>query len=279
MTSIGFNQPLYILPFDHPASSYERMFGWQGALTPRHAAMITATKWMIYDAFRSAVTLGVPVDKAAILVDAQFGAPILQDASARGISTCYPLGKAGQEGFDFEFGEDFRNHIATIRPTFCKVSVRYNPEDDRAANAWQAARLRRLADYLHQSSRSMFMFELLIPPLKEQLDRLHGDVRAYDWRLGRCSWFRRSKNCNVRVLSPISGKSRGSTAGRTVKTSSGLCAAAAGRESAASSIAAARTTRRRAVVCERLPLCQVLLGLSRAERASGAPSWLGGTRI
>jgi 5-dehydro-2-deoxygluconokinase len=36
------------------------------------------------------------------------------------------------------------------------------------------------ADYLHGKSRSLYMFELLVPPEKEQLDRLQGDKKAYD---------------------------------------------------------------------------------------------------
>ena len=156
MTSIGFNKPLYILPLDHSGSSYERMFGWKGALTPRHSALITATKWMIYDAFRSAVSLGVPADAAAVLVDARFGAPILKDASERGFSTCCPVEKAGQDEFDFEFGKDFGKQIESLRPTFCKVSVRYNPAGDQALNIRQATRLRMLSNYLHRESRSLF---------------------------------------------------------------------------------------------------------------------------
>ena len=32
MTSVGFNKPLYILPFDHRGSFQQKMFGWDGAL-------------------------------------------------------------------------------------------------------------------------------------------------------------------------------------------------------------------------------------------------------
>ncbi len=57
--------------------------------------------------------------------------------------------------------------------------VRYNPEGDRALNQRQAARLRRLSDYLHRSGRR-YMFELLVPATKEQLARVNGDKKAYD---------------------------------------------------------------------------------------------------
>jgi 5-dehydro-2-deoxygluconokinase len=61
--------------------------------------------------------------------------------------------------------------------------VRYNPESDAALNRRQADRLRQLSEYLHDKTQSRFMFELLVPPEKVQLDRLKGDRKAYDAEL------------------------------------------------------------------------------------------------
>jgi myo-inositol catabolism protein IolC len=180
MKTIGFDKPLYILPFDHRGSFQTKMFGWTGPLTSDQTAQIVATKQVIYDAFQTALESGVPSDKAGILVDEQFGAAILRNALARGYSTACPAEKSGQDEFDFEYGDDFAKHIESFRPTFCKVLVRYNPEGDGALNTRQAARLKRLSDYLHEKSQSRFMFGLLVPAEKEQLNRLKGDKRAYD---------------------------------------------------------------------------------------------------
>jgi myo-inositol catabolism protein IolC len=180
MKSLGFNKPLYILPFDHRGSFQTKMFGWSGTLTPDQTAQIAAAKRVIYDAFIAALKTGVPEQKAGILVDEQFGEAILRDAKASGHTTACPAEKSGQDEFDFEYGEDFAAHIEAMQPTFCKVLVRYNPEGKRALNIRQAARLKRLSDYLHEKSNSMFMFELLVPPEKAQLARVEGDKRAYD---------------------------------------------------------------------------------------------------
>jgi 5-dehydro-2-deoxygluconokinase len=183
MITGGFDKPLYVLPFDHRGSFETGMFGWKGALTPEQTAQIAATKQVIYDGFKAAVAAGVPKEKAGILVDEQFGAAILRDAAARGYVTACPAEKSGQEEFDFEYGEDFAKHIEAFHPTFCKVLVRYNPEGDQALNRRQSARLNRLSDYLHKESRSLFMFELLVPPEEAQLDKLKGDKKAYDLEL------------------------------------------------------------------------------------------------
>jgi myo-inositol catabolism protein IolC len=179
----GFDKPLYILPFDHRGSFQTKMFGWKGALTPDQTAEIAATKQVIYDGFKAAVQDGVPEKKAGILTDEEFGSAILLDAGAHPYTTACCVEKSGQDEFDFEYGEDFARHIEAFRPTFSKVLVRYNAEGDRALNARQAGRLKRLSDYLHGQSGPLFMFELLVPAEKSQLERLHGDKKAYDVQL------------------------------------------------------------------------------------------------
>jgi myo-inositol catabolism protein IolC len=183
MTVRGFDKPLYLLPFDHRESFQTGMFGWKGVLTPEQTAQVAATKQVIYDGFKMAIEAGVEKEKAGILVDEQFGAAILRDAVAHGYITALSTEKSGLSEFDFEYGDNFARHIESFRPTFGKVLVRYNPEGDRAANRRQAARLKQLSDYLHSSSGSLFMFELLVPPEGAQLDRLKGDKKAYDLEL------------------------------------------------------------------------------------------------
>ncbi len=183
MKAIGFDQPLYILPFDHRGSFETKMFGWHGGLNAAQTAEIAAAKQVIYDGFKAAIAAGVPRAKAGILVDEQFGAAILRDAAASGYTTACPAEKSGQDEFDFEYGENFAKHIETFHPTFCKVLVRYNPEGDASLNQRQVARLKQLSDYIHNQSQSRFMFELLVPAEKAQLDRLKGDKKAYDLEL------------------------------------------------------------------------------------------------
>lgn len=179
----GYDKPLYLQPFDHRASFETGMFGWKGDLTEAQTAEIAAAKRVIFDGFKAAVAAGVPKAKSGILVDEQFGAAILRDAKAEGFVTACAAEKSGQAEFDFQYGEDFARHVETFDPTFCKVLVRYNPEGNQALNQTQAARLRRLSDYLADRGKSRFMFELLVPAEKAQLDSLHGDKAAYDLKL------------------------------------------------------------------------------------------------
>jgi myo-inositol catabolism protein IolC len=176
----GYARPLYVLPFDHRGSFETGMFGWKGALTTEQTAQIAEVKRVIYDGFKTAVAAGVPKQNAAILVDEQFGAAILHDAKADDFTIASPVEKSGQDEFDFEYGENFPAHIEALQPTFCKVLVRYNPEGNQALNRRQTDRLKRLSYYLHSESRSLFMFELLVPAEQAQLEKVKGDKKTYD---------------------------------------------------------------------------------------------------
>src|SRR3546814_14242634 len=83
--------------------------------------------------------------------------------------TASPVEKSGQDEFEFEYGDAFAEHLRAFKPTFAKALVRFNPEGDAELNRRQIARLRQLSDYCHGSSE-YFMFELLVPATKTQLE-------------------------------------------------------------------------------------------------------------
>lgn len=61
--TLGFNAPLYILPFDHRGSFETKMFGWTGELTAEQTAEIAAAKHVIYDGFLAAVAARIPKEQ------------------------------------------------------------------------------------------------------------------------------------------------------------------------------------------------------------------------
>jgi 5-dehydro-2-deoxygluconokinase len=84
--------------------------------------------------------------------------------------------------FDFQYGDDFGEHIESFDPDFTKVLVRYNPEGDEAENRGQLERLKRLSDWLKARDRK-FLFELLVPAEPAQLESVGGDSDRYDAEL------------------------------------------------------------------------------------------------
>lgn len=176
---LGYDRPLFILPFDQRSTFERGLFGFTPPLTQAQTATITASKQVIYDGFKLALNKGAPHEAAGILVDEQYGAAILHDARAHGFVTCMPTEKSGQKEFVFEYGDRWREHIEAFAPTFVKVLIRYNVENDEGMNRRQARRLKDLSDYCHQTGRH-FMFELLVPMTPEQSSRLEANQRAYD---------------------------------------------------------------------------------------------------
>jgi 5-dehydro-2-deoxygluconokinase len=91
-----------------------------------------------------------------------------------------PVERSGQEEFDFQYGgAAFGAHVQAFDPDFAKVLVRYNPEGDADLNRRQAARLRRLSEWLHRRGRKL-LFELLVPATPAQLASAGGQVARYD---------------------------------------------------------------------------------------------------
>jgi myo-inositol catabolism protein IolC len=178
----GYDHPLYLLPFDHRHSYVTDMFGFTPPLTAEQHAKVAASKQVIYEGFRQALNDGVPPNNAGILVDEEFGAAILRDASTHGCITALSVEKSGSDEFEFEYGDAYATHIEAFHPTFAKVLVRYNVDDDAALNHRQAARLKLLSDYCRGAGQR-FMFELLVPASKAQLAEVQGNARTYDLQM------------------------------------------------------------------------------------------------
>jgi myo-inositol catabolism protein IolC len=173
---------IYLLAFDHRGSFQKNLLGIAGEPTPDEVTRIESAKRLIFTGFREALDAGLPLAGSGILVDEQFGAAVAREALALGAQLAMPVEKSGQDEFDFEYGEQFGDHIATFEPTYAKVLVRYNAEGDAEMNRRQTGRLARLGAWLHDSGRK-FLFELLVPAEPHQLASVGDDADRYDREL------------------------------------------------------------------------------------------------
>lgn len=179
---IGYEKDLLVLPFDHRGSLLKKLFGIEGRQpTKEEFDEYKSLKEMVYEGFLESLKMGVPAQTASVLVDEQFGSKILKDAKARGITTCMPTEKSGQDEFDFD-DPDFKAHIQRVDPTIVKVLVRYNPGADKTLNQRQLGRLRQVSEFAHKIGKK-FMFELLVPATEQQLKSMNGDKAKYDLEL------------------------------------------------------------------------------------------------
>jgi myo-inositol catabolism protein IolC len=181
--ALGYDGKLFILAFDHRGSFQKKMFGIQGDPDEEQTRTIADAKHLIFEGMLAAAEKGLDEEASGVLVDEQFGGDIPRQAKERGFKLAMPVEKSGQNEFDFQYGDEFGDHIEKFDPDFSKVLVRYNPDDpDAEMNERQLGRLKRLADWLHEHDRK-FLFELLVPATDAQLEQVGGDADRYDTEL------------------------------------------------------------------------------------------------
>jgi myo-inositol catabolism protein IolC len=180
--SLGYDRKLYVLAFDHRGSFQKKFFGIQGEPDAEQTAIIADAKHLIFEGMLQAVGAGVDASVAGVLVDEQFGSTVPEEAHAHGLKLAMPAERSGQNMFDFQYGDEFGEHIERFDPDFTKVLVRYNPDGDAEENRVQLSKLKRLSDWLKEHDYK-FLFELLVPAESHQLEAVGGDAERYDAEL------------------------------------------------------------------------------------------------
>lgn len=177
---LGYSKDLFILPFDHRTSFLKNMFGIEGREpTEEEFEKVKKAKEIIYNGFKLALRAGLPRESAAILLDEEFGDELLRDAQNNGYTIILTIEKSGQKQFDFEYGENFAEHVRKYNPTFIKALIQYNPEGEREANARQREKLALLTNFSQENGYKL-LIEPLIPATVEQLARVGSDPDRYD---------------------------------------------------------------------------------------------------
>ncbi len=180
--TLGYDQKLYILAFDHRGSFQKKFFGIQGEPDAEQTAIIADAKHLIFEGMLQAVGSGADPSVTGVLVDEQFGSTVPEEAHQRGLKLAMPAERSGQNMFDFQYGDEFGEHIESFDPDFTKVLVRYNPEGDAEENRVQLGKLKQLSDWLVAHERK-FLFELLVPAEPDQLAAVGDDADRYDAEL------------------------------------------------------------------------------------------------
>jgi myo-inositol catabolism protein IolC len=169
--------PLLILAMDH-RDSFAKLFGVaDGQPSSAQEVAMRAAKELIYHGVRDARSQ-LDGGQAGVLVDEELGAEVLRAASEDGLVVAMPVEKSGQKLFSLQYGEDTAAHIEKFAPAYVKVLVRMNPADGAEDTARQLAELAALSTLLDERGTA-FLYELLVPPTDEQLQRA-GSQQAYD---------------------------------------------------------------------------------------------------
>ncbi|OGH11329.1 MAG: hypothetical protein A3B38_00690 [Candidatus Levybacteria bacterium RIFCSPLOWO2_01_FULL_36_13] len=180
MQEIGYNKPLYILPFDHRAT-FAVSFGYSSTqyLSLQQRDLIRDFKMLVYNHFKEIVHRKIPLGYAGILCDEEFGSEVLREAKGDGFVTILTTEKSGQNIVEFEYGQDFERHIEKFKPEFTKTLIKFNPEDLPDSREKQKRHIKILNDFSHTNNYK-FLLEVLVLPTEKQLAEVGGSNVDYD---------------------------------------------------------------------------------------------------
>ena len=175
------DDPLFILAMDHRESFGRTLFDVKDDDPDRaeRAAMMSA-KQPIFQGLQTALP-ALTSGRAGVLVDERYGQNVI-DAVKEGsqpLILAVPVEASGHEWFTLEWGDQWLEHIETVKPDYAKVLVRDNPEFGAAQREEQFGRLAQVSSGLRDAGVPL-LYELLVPATGTQLDRAGHDAGIYD---------------------------------------------------------------------------------------------------
>jgi myo-inositol catabolism protein IolC len=174
--NLGYDQQALHPRVRPPRLLPEEVLRDRGRARPEQTAIIADAKHLIFEGMLQAVARRRAVgDRRARRRAVRLDVPA--EARERGLKLAMPVERSGQNEFDFQYGDDFGEHIERFDPDFTKVLVRYNPDGDAEANREQLEKLKRALDWLHAHDRK-FLFELLVPAEDPSWQAVGGDSTA-----------------------------------------------------------------------------------------------------
>jgi myo-inositol catabolism protein IolC len=175
------DDPLFILAMDHRESFGRTLFDVKHDDPDRaQVEAMRSAKLLIFEGLQLAQP-SVTSGRIGVLVDERYGQEVI-DAVRSGTDPmvlAVPVEASGHEWFTLEWGDQWLEHIESVKPDYAKVLVRDNPAFDAADRDAQLARLAEVSAGLRNAGVPM-LYELLVPATDAQLAQAGRDAGAYD---------------------------------------------------------------------------------------------------
>jgi myo-inositol catabolism protein IolC len=175
------DDPLFILAMDHRESFGRTLFHVKDD-DPDSAerTAMTSAKQLIYQGLQRALP-SVTSGRIGVLVDERYGQGVIDavKASDEPLVLAVPVEASGHDWFTLEWGDEWLEHVETVRPDYAKVLVRDNPDFDPGRREAQFGGLAQVAAGLRGVGVPL-LYELLVPATGAQLDRAGQDAVVYD---------------------------------------------------------------------------------------------------
>jgi myo-inositol catabolism protein IolC len=157
---------IFILPCDHRDILVDYWEQNKQKIIKPKGDWITAAKDVVLEGLLKAVEMGVEKSSVALLMEEEFGAPVLSKAKEYGICRYVPVDEGTVGPFVIQYGESFPDHVEKMDPEVVQCLINFNPEAPNAAE--QIESFKPLPEWLKTQKRA-FMLELQVMPTEKQL--------------------------------------------------------------------------------------------------------------
>jgi myo-inositol catabolism protein IolC len=175
------DDPLFILAMDHRESFGKTLFNVKDDDPDRaQSAAIKAAKQLIFEGLQTALP-SVTSGRIGVLVDERYGQDVIDAVKSGGqpMVLAVPIEASGHEWFTLEWGDQWLEHVKSVKPDYAKVLIRDNPGFDAGRREEQFTGLARVSAGLREAGVPL-LYELLVPATDAQLDQAGHDPATYD---------------------------------------------------------------------------------------------------
>jgi len=173
--------PLFILAMDHRESFGRTLFEVKHD-DPDQAQVeaMRSAKLLVFQGLQVAqpkVTSG----RIGVLVDERYGQEVIDavKSNADPMVLAVPVEASGHDWFTLEWGDQWLEHVESVKPDYAKVLVRDNPGFDAAQRDAQLTSLAQVSAGLRTVGVPL-LYELLVPATDAQLAQTGHDAGVYD---------------------------------------------------------------------------------------------------
>src|SRR5580658_2792425 len=175
------DDPLFIMAMDHRESFGKTLFDVKDDdpdAAQREA--MTSAKQLIFEGLQAALP-AVRTGHIGVLVDERYGQGVIDAVKSSGepLVLAVPIEASGHEWFTLEWGDQWLEHVESVKPDYAKVLVRDNPGFDAAERDAQLTSLAQVSAGLRTVGVPL-LYELLVPATDAQLAQAGHDAAAYD---------------------------------------------------------------------------------------------------
>jgi myo-inositol catabolism protein IolC len=175
------DDPLFILAMDHRESFGRTLFEVKHDDPDQaQAEAMRSAKLLIFEGLQVAQP-SVTSGRIGVLVDERYGQDVIDAvrSSADPMELAIPVEASGHEWFTLEWGDQWLEHVESVKPDYAKVLVRDNPGFDAAQRDAQLTSLAQVSAGLRTVGVPL-LYELLVPATDAQLAQAGHDAGAYD---------------------------------------------------------------------------------------------------